>query len=608
MAVSKAFMISYARLYRRAFFSFAVLIATFPSLAAASGELGLREMVEHTNLKGGVVGLHEMGEAPAIHPFGTAAPDEPVTDQTLFRAGSLSKLIVSLLALRAVEAGVLHLDTELVKILPEVVSGPGVERLTLAHLLEHTSGLRGSTYADYAADEPGALPEEVIRARAPFRLRWKPGLHYSYSNPGYTLAGRMIEVAWGRPFDQLIKEEVLLPLGMTGSHFQGPDDDPVDLPSFTAEGARIQAPWHMPDRPAGALVTNGEDMSKLLAMLIARGKLPSGDRFLRASSIGRMERGVTGIAGRHGLETGAYGLGNFGFVANGRLLRGHWGRTEGFQTTLGYLPGEAGFFILTNTADRAGMHKLRETVAMLFPEAATPQTDSKTKSQIPALPGLFVGATHDMPVRSRLFGLLEARLIEPSTNGLRITPIWSGQTSEWMATGANQYRASGIPVASGTFKEIDGRWFWVDGESARKTHTILFWTEIALLACAAAAAVVLPILWMVTFLLPWQKLRHRRAIIGVAAAGALALAGVVVGFLYAGLLAPWSVMRTVGTVSLLSLSLLAGSLISPAAAVAGMLMVWRRRDLPGLLLMLPFLLGLAYFTWLGWIPLIPWHT
>jgi CubicO group peptidase (beta-lactamase class C family) len=114
----------------------------------------------------------------------------PNTPETKFRLASITKSFTALAILQLCEAGKLDLDAPIGRYLP---SAPHGDRITVRHLLTHTSGLRSSE------DDP---------------LQFNPGERVSYTNEGYRLLGRIVEAVWGSPWEEYLKEHIFTPLGM----------------------------------------------------------------------------------------------------------------------------------------------------------------------------------------------------------------------------------------------------------------------------------------------------------------------------------------------------------------------------------------------------------
>ncbi|MEM6312483.1 MAG: serine hydrolase domain-containing protein [Planctomycetota bacterium] len=563
----------------------------------------LRGIVEAAPMRGVEVVLVENGVAGPAVKIGDA-------DQQ-FRAGSISKLLTALLALRAQEAGVLSLNDPVTKFLPGVFGDdPEADSVTIAHLLEHTAGVAGSDPAEYAADTPRLLPSAYAARRLPFDLRWSPGLHFSYSNPGYTLAAAAAGAALGGTFDQLMTREVLGPLGMGDTTF-----DAESPPSFAADGVTPMPPWNMPVRPAGSMVTTAADLGKLIEVLVA-----DDGSFLSPASIARLHRGETGIAAKAGGGAGSYGLGNFAYIANGQVLRGHWGRTEGFQATIAYDPVSGnGYVLLANTADRGAMSKLRGVLDRHVTAAMpTPPEPTSIGPAPDAVAGLYENYSHDVPQRAWLFALLDTRRLTPTDTGLRVESVFAGPPSVWTRVGENLYQAAGLPVASGATATIDGKAFWADGESYRRVSALSFWGRIATLAAGVGASVLAVFVFvMLTGVWLFRRTRGdepRKAPAALPSIGCFAVAGMANVLMLAGFIAyhlgDLATIAQLGTPTVASVTLLLLSLIATLATIAGVALLWRVRSklaLTGSLTLGVPLVGLLIFlVTSSMVPLITW--
>jgi CubicO group peptidase (beta-lactamase class C family) len=191
-------------------------------------------------------------EAEAIEGLRMAGRDAQVAPGDAWHIGSNSKAVTATLALRLAEQGVIALDATVGGTLGEGFTvDPAWDRVTLRQLLAHRGGISANagrlTMLRYMA-----MPTETIEAAGRARRgvlanylkrppEHAPGEDYVYSNLGYSLAGLMLEVASGRPFETLLEEEVFGPLGMEGVM--------IGAPSGPA-GSVIRGHRRTPPRPA----------------------------------------------------------------------------------------------------------------------------------------------------------------------------------------------------------------------------------------------------------------------------------------------------------------------------------------------------------------------
>lgn len=151
--------------------------------------------------------------------------------------GSVAKTFLAVGILRLVSEGRLRLDTPVSRLLPDVrFDNPwaATDPVRVRHLLDHTSGLDDARL--WQAFSLNASPDTPLRAAftgssALMRIRQRPGSTHSYSNMGYTLAGRVIEAVTGERYETYLEQQLLAPLGMTDSSFRfvtqaGPNGDP----------------------------------------------------------------------------------------------------------------------------------------------------------------------------------------------------------------------------------------------------------------------------------------------------------------------------------------------------------------------------------------------
>lgn len=440
-------------------------LVALPGLATEDGQFNpqprpqrllveLRLAVQGVFTGAGVIGaayaIVEDGSITALETLGHENIDKarPITTTTLFRVGSISKNVTSLMALALVEKDILDLEIPIGDVLPEAAakngwSGPKPVRLD--QLLEHTSGLPGSSYAEYGADMGEMSPTEYVQAMyGRLRPRWMPGAYYSYANSGHTIAAAAMERITGLPFDRLVSEEVFKPLGMTSATFRWQDEDMRAAVSQSYDQSRQPAGhWHIPMRPSGSMMASIADMTRLAQFYATGGGAPSTRRIASPPLLKRMRVGRTSIHARNGYRL-SYGFGTFSFLAGGHFFSGHWGKTDGFLANLGYLPDQrSAFVLLSNTSDRRAMGKARELIASylvrnMSPRIAPPEIPVH---QLDQLTGWYHAVTDDMTMWAWVSRLLSTTRIVKSGDALvaqSITAPYTGQA--FIATGPNSFR------------------------------------------------------------------------------------------------------------------------------------------------------------------------
>jgi len=208
-----------------------------------------------------------------------AGGTEPVTTCTLFQGGSLGKPVVALAALRLVEEGVLSLEADVNTWLTSwkiPANDAWQPRVTLHHLLTHTSGLTVPLYPGYPRDDAMPTLLQVLEGAKParttaVRVNLIPGTQYRYSSGGFVVLQQLLTDATGQPFADLMGELVLGPLGMEDSTFSQPL--PESRWHLAASGHRnggqpVQGRWFVyPEAAQGGLWTTASDLARVVVEL-----------------------------------------------------------------------------------------------------------------------------------------------------------------------------------------------------------------------------------------------------------------------------------------------------------------------------------------------------
>ncbi|MCX4239597.1 serine hydrolase domain-containing protein [Paraliomyxa miuraensis] len=218
----------------------------------------------------------------------------PVTPQTAFRIGSVTKTITMTAILRLRDEGKLDLDHPVVEYLPEVgaIGHPTdeLQGFTVRQVLTHSSGLPRNGRFDFEGPEHRVDRAEVEASLEGLDLQTVPGLVSSYSNLGYMLLGLLIEDVTGQGYREHIDQAVLAPLGMKASVWSAGDvRTELAMPHDVENGK--PKPMHHEDHGAasagGGLYSTVEDMARFAALQLGAWPPRSGDDSgpLRRSSI-----------------------------------------------------------------------------------------------------------------------------------------------------------------------------------------------------------------------------------------------------------------------------------------------------------------------------------
>jgi CubicO group peptidase (beta-lactamase class C family) len=286
--------------------------------------------------------------------FGATSADSknPVTADTVFRVGSMTKMLVATAAMSLADQGRLRLDAPVGNYVYGLDAQVG--QVTSHQLLSHMSGLRDEAFSFGPHDE-----EALGRAISSWNRSMfftEPGKVYSYSNPGYALMGRVIEVIRGAPFADVMDQMVLQPLGMKSSTFR-----PTMAMTFplavghNADGTVSRPmPDYVPNWPAGFLFSTAGDFGRFVIAFLSDGKLDDRQIF-PASVFSALAQPRAQIPGRYGTQ---YGYGLYIEQDKGFPVLAHGGTIQGYTSAVVMAPSfKTGVVVMANRdgADTSGI-------------------------------------------------------------------------------------------------------------------------------------------------------------------------------------------------------------------------------------------------------------
>ena len=228
----------------------------------------LAQAVRRHRVAGAVVGVSDRGDR-AVAAAGLADLDtrRELTPDTVLRAASLTKTMVATAVVLATRDDAGALDRPILEWLPAARrSWRASPRLTLRHVLSHTSGLPRPDPAVLREVGEGddALGAAVAMVGA-LGQAFRPGSAWQYCNPGYWLAGAVLAAIRGRPFEDALREVLFDPAGMGRTGFV--------LPADSARGHRagsvVVAAYERPRRPSGGVCTTAADVLAFAEFLLA---------------------------------------------------------------------------------------------------------------------------------------------------------------------------------------------------------------------------------------------------------------------------------------------------------------------------------------------------
>ena len=343
----------------------AAALDRFENGVIARMERGHEDPARHTiearlsyhEVPGVAVAIIRGGEIVAMRGYGTrlSGTDSPIGPDTVFSAGSISKIVNAALILRLVAEGTLDLEVDVNEYLkrwrvPESGFTDDMP-VTLRAILSHTAGFNGHGFQDYLPGEALPTVVDVLNGTGPAKndpieLRFAPGTGFDYSGGGVTVSQVLVEDATGLAYEEAARRHAFEPLGMRRSTFANPlpasHGDIARAHDEYGQPAAIPRGWEaMPELAASGLWTSVHDLARLVIALneSANGK----GTFLPQSLAADMMTRVPGSW--HGLGPRLNGVGET------RVFH-HGGANNSYRSWMeGHLESGDGIVILTNGTD-----------------------------------------------------------------------------------------------------------------------------------------------------------------------------------------------------------------------------------------------------------------
>ena len=318
----------------------------------------LRADVAADDVGGIVAGVMVDGDLVWAQAFGWADRDArtPMSTASISRTGSISKSVTAVLMMRLLDEGVIGLDEPVERYLPAFASikdrRVDAQPVTFRHLASHTAGLiREPQWPDAVVGPIELWDKRIVESLPLTAYDTVPGARYQYSNIGFGTLGLALAKAAGRPFMEMVRTEVLEPLGMTGSE-------------FVVAGAKLEA------RLAAGYVIGQDgsiDGGQPAREHAGRGyKVPNGGVYSTVADLGRFMGAMSGVPGLRILSEESrqealsiqtpenpnrgYGLGfSVQIDEQGRKIASHGGSVAGYTAHMAFDPkARIGVVLLRN--------------------------------------------------------------------------------------------------------------------------------------------------------------------------------------------------------------------------------------------------------------------
>jgi len=380
--------------------------ARFESLSAF-----VEKNMTQWGIPGLAIGILHQGET-ATAGFGVTNVDHPlpVTNETLFQIGSITKTFVGTAVMRLVEMGKLELDATVRTYLPEfkVANETASSQATIRHLLTHTCGWVGDFFHSTGVGDDALA--RYVADMATLEQLAPVGAVYSYNNAAFCVLGRIIEKIAEKTFEVALQELVLEPLGLANSYLTPSD---VMTHRFVVghrvadNGPQVARPWPIERscNPQGGITCHIKDLLCYARFHLGDGKSVDGTRLLTADSLAQMQSPqVTIWENEHcGLSWGVS-------RAAGERQISHSGATNGQCCRLALFPEHHFAVAVLTNADNGGQateavtkHALRQYLGLELPE---PEPMEASAEELAAYTGFYSRPFADIEL-----GMLGGRLL-----------------------------------------------------------------------------------------------------------------------------------------------------------------------------------------------------
>jgi CubicO group peptidase (beta-lactamase class C family) len=347
----------------------------------------------------------------AAYGFANIDAKRPVTPETLFEIGSISKSFTAVALLQLRDEGAFDPQLPIVRYLPWFQITSKFAPIAGHHLMSHTAG-----FPRDRDDVPSSRYQAYgVRER---EAGYEPGVHYAYSNVGYQVLGYALESIARQRYPDVIAERILRPLRMRATEAQfthetrprlavGYDRLYDDRPSHPSHPL-VPAPWLEYAAGDGSIVSTAADMAAYARMLLNRGRGPDGGRVLSDESFNLLTQRAIPSG-----DSSWYGYGIATSERQGRVLLSHSGGMVGYSSYLVIDPaaGVGAVAMVNGPGDPTGVARYALDVARAVVRnealpAAPPSTDLRVVPNAQEYEGTYGSGAEAVTVKASDGGLL----------------------------------------------------------------------------------------------------------------------------------------------------------------------------------------------------------
>jgi CubicO group peptidase (beta-lactamase class C family) len=374
------------------------------------------EELKETNTPGAAVAMVSGDRMVFAKGFGTANIETgaPVTPDMLFRVGSVTKMFTAALLVTLAEDKQINLNEPIGKYVKGL--NPKLSEVTAHQLMSHTAGMTDESPSDYGSHDDSALAG-YVRSLKEDHFFTEPGRIFSYSNPGFDVAGFLIEEVGGRPYADVMSERLFKPLGMKSTTFrptvamtyplsQGHSLSGKAKPGVIRPFGDNVAGW-----PDGFMFSSVNDLARFTIAFMNSGRI-DGKQVLSAAAVAKLSTPYADLHSRFRFANGKYGYGLFVHDYRGAYVVWHAGLMPGFGALLQMVPAhDFAVIVLANRSEallNATAEKAMELMLPLGPkaEAKSEQALAVSEAEIRE----YVGTYTNKPENAELL-LKQGRLV-----------------------------------------------------------------------------------------------------------------------------------------------------------------------------------------------------
>lgn len=357
--------------YLLEFFCFAVLIGIvaamfkndFPSSSSLNQEID--SYLKEKQFQGSALIAHK-GKILFEKSYGLANAEHqiPNTPQTVFRIGSITKLFTAVVILQLQEQGLLKVSDTIAKYIPDYPQG---DRISIHHLLSHTSGIASITRLPNLLEiqRQATTPLKAMDHFKDLPLKFTPGTDTESSDSNYIILGAIIENVTQKPYEEVLKENILIPLHMTSTYYEY---NHYVIPHRASgyqyqEGKLSRAPFIDMSLPhaAGALSSTVEDLYRLDQALKGTSFISKEIRDALFTIHG--SNATNKLASGYGFRIGPLNRGMEGCEAS---IAGHFATIDGFEGAMITYQKDDLTIILLSNVEKSDLRSFHKEIASLI--------------------------------------------------------------------------------------------------------------------------------------------------------------------------------------------------------------------------------------------------